>query len=212
MNKKNIFIYGAGGFGREVYCWLKDVEKIDHSINFSGFLVDMGDFSKYPIVTNNYVGPVADWEPRQNDYVIIAAGFIDAKLKMIKNLQDKNVNYFNLIHPTAILGLNVEIGQGNIICPNCVLTTDIKIKDFNLFNVGVTVGHDVRIGSYNTFSSHNDITGFVTVGNENYFGSRVSVAPKKSIGERNKISAGSVIFRNIKSDLMVMGNPSKSFK
>lgn len=212
MIMKNVFIYGAGGLGREVYCWLRDVQKNDSYIHFAGFLDDGCDLSDYPLVRDYYVGKGEDWMPGPDDYAVVAVGLIDLKLRIIERIRKKGGRFFNLIHPSAILGMDVLMGDGNIICPHCVLTSNIRIGNFNLFNVGSTIGHDVNIGSYNTLSPHNDITGFVTLGDKNFLGSKVSVIPGKKIGDRNKISAGSVIFRNVKDDRMVMGNPARSFK
>lgn len=209
---KNVFIYGAGGLGREVYCWLCDAQKVETDIHFGGFLDDGCDLSDYPMVSNFYVGKGEDWVPGPDDYAIVAVGLIDLKLRIVERIKRQGGHFFNLIHPSALLGMDVQLGEGNIICPGCVLTANIRAGDFNLFNLGSTIGHDVVIGSYNTFSPHNDITGFVSVGDQNFLGSRVSVVPGKKIGNRNKISAGSVIFRNVKDDRMVMGNPAKSFK
>jgi len=209
---KNLYIYGAGGFGREIFCWLKDVQKDNLEINFMGFFDDASDSSVFLDLKELYLGKGTDWEPGPNDYVIVAIGLMDAKVTVCDRLKNKGAKFFNLIHPTAILGSNVVMGEGNVICPNCVLTTNISIADFNHINVATTIGHDVVVGSYNTFSAHNDITGFVTVGDKNFFGSRVSVIPGKKIGSSNKISAGSVLFRNVKDHMMVLGNPAKSFK
>jgi len=209
---KNVYIYGAGGFGREIFCWLRDVQKQDLEINFVGFLDDASDPSIFSDLKDLYLGKGEDWKPGENDYVVVAVGLIDAKVTICNRLKNKGVRFFNLIHPSAIFGSDIVMGEGNVICPNCVFTTNISIGDFNHINVATTIGHDVVIGSYNTLSAHNDITGFVTVGDENFLGSRVSVAPGKKIGSRNKISAGSVLFRNVKDNMMVMGNPAKSFK
>ena len=209
---KNVYIYGAGGFGREVFCWLQEVQKQTGEINFVGFLDDASDASVFPGLKELYLGKGDDWKPGENDYVVVAVGMVDMKVAICDRLKNNGAQFFNLIHPSAIIGSDVVIGEGNIICPNCVLTTNISIGDYNHINVATTIGHDVVIGSYNTFSSHNDITGAVTVGDNNFFGSSVVVAPNKKVGSNNKISAGSIIFRNIKDNMLVMGNPAKSYK
>lgn len=209
---KRVFIYGAGGFGREVYSWLRDVQKVEGGLEFGGFIDDGCDLSDYPTFEQYYVGKGDDWHPQADDYVLVGVGVIKPKLAIVQRLKAKGARFLNLVHPTAVIGVDVEMGVGNIVCPHCVLTANIRIGDFNLFNVGSVLGHDVRIGSYNTLSPHNDITGFVQIGNANLLGTRVSVVPGKRIGDRNKIAAGSVVFRNVRDDRMVSGNPARSYE
>jgi len=209
---KNVYIYGAGGFGREIYSWLQDVQKCDSEINFIGFLDDASDTSVFSDLKDLFIGKGENWVPGENDYVVVAIGLIDTKVAVCNQLKNKGAQFLNLIHPSTILGPNIKMGEGNVICPNCVLTTDITIGNFNHFNVATTIGHDVVIGSHNTLSAHGDITGFVTLGDENFLGSRVSIIPGKKVGSRNKISAGSVIFRNVGNEMLVMGNPAKAHK
>jgi sugar O-acyltransferase (sialic acid O-acetyltransferase NeuD family) len=209
---KNIIIYGAGGFGREVYCWLRDYQSLLSDINFVGFLDDGYDLGNIPVLRELYLGKGLDWVIKDNEYFIVAIGQVQPKKCIVDYLRRSGANFFNFIHPSALIGERVNIGNGNIICPGCIFTTDISIGDHNLFNMYSTIGHDVIIGSNNIFSAHNDITGHVTIGNDNFFGSRVSVLPGKAVGDNNKVSAGSVLFRSIKNDLLVMGNPAKTYK
>jgi sugar O-acyltransferase (sialic acid O-acetyltransferase NeuD family) len=209
---KKIYIYGAGGFGYEVYNWLQDLKKIDSEIKFMGFLVDTQYYSTAQENLENFsVQTGENWSPSKGDHVVVAVADINGRVAICAQLKKKGVKFYNLVHPSVLLGSDIIMGEGNIVCPNCVLTTKISIGDFNHINVATTIGHNVSIGSYNVFSAQNDITGHVSVRDKNFFGSRVSIAPKKKVGSGNKISAGSVLFRDVKNDTLVMGNPAKMY-
>ena len=53
----------------------------------------------------------------------------------------------NQIHPTAVLGKNVELGENVLIAPNVVLYDGVKIGDRTVLHAGVVVMSDTSIGS-----------------------------------------------------------------
>lgn len=205
---KEILICGSGKFAREVYWWVKQSEN-QLSIKFKGFL----DFSDENLKKHNlqefYLGDDDNYNFSSNEYVIIPISEVHIRNKVFNSLKQRNVNFYNFIHPSVIMGGDISFGRANIICPNCILTTNINMGDCNIFNLVTTIGHDVTIGSFNTFSSHCDITGNVVIGDFNYSGSRVSFLPYCKIGNNNQISAGSVVYKGVKNNSLLLGNPAK---
>jgi UDP-N-acetylglucosamine acyltransferase len=57
----------------------------------------------------------------------------------------------NEIHPTAIVGDQVVMGQGNRIGPNCILDGKVCIGDDNVFDASIVTHHQVTIGSHCRF-------------------------------------------------------------
>ncbi len=55
------------------------------------------------------------------------------------------------IHPTAIIGENVTLGDGCKIGPHCIIEDDVEIGANTSFMANVYVGSYTRIGSHNTF-------------------------------------------------------------
>lgn len=53
----------------------------------------------------------------------------------------------NRIHPTAIIGENVKMGDGNYVGPHCILEGEVEIGDDNYFDAGVITHHIVKIGN-----------------------------------------------------------------
>lgn len=93
----------------------------------------------------------------------------------------------NHIHPTALIGKNVSLGDNNEIGPNAVIASGVKIGSNNKILHGVTLGHGTEIGDFNTFHMHavighepqdlkfkNEPT-FTRIGNKNTFREFVSV-------------------------------------
>ena len=203
---KNILICGTGELAREVYYWVKQSE--DSNIKLKGFLgIDSNSLIDFKL-DYLYLGNENSYNFENDDYVIIAIADTDIREMVYLKLKDQKANLINYIHPSVIVGSELDIGEANIICPNSVFTTNISVGNANIFNVNVTVGHDVSIGSYNTINSHCDITGNAKLQDNNFLGSRVSLLPKCKIGSNNKIAAGSVVYKGIKDNFIYMGNPA----
>lgn len=209
---KDIVIYGAGGFGREIACLIRLINEKEAQWNVIGFLDDNQELAG----TANEYGKVlggADW---LNSYdkpiaVAIAVGSPKAVESIANKINNPNVEYPNLYAPsvTFLDKENLKIGKGNIICTNCSISCNVVIGDFNMFNSYITVGHDAVIGNYNVVMPSCNISGGVTMGNANFLGVQSVVLQYIKIGNDTRIGANSVIMRKTKDGYLYIGNPAK---
>lgn len=212
MSGKQFVIVGAGGFGREVYVWLRDWIEFSTSPEehkLSGFLDDSpAALERFPDMPP-IISSIDDYE--HQDGVFLVCAIADPKNKKIisDKLLAKGAHFFSLVHPTAIVGTRVVIGDGVIICPNAILSTDLKIGDFVTINSASTIGHDASVGSYSTISGHCDVTGGVQLAEGVFMGSHAVVVPKVTVGAYAVIGASSVVIRKVASGSTVFGVPAK---
>ena len=205
---KELVVVGTGALARELYCWIRQSE-LHQNIKFKGFL-DRNNTDLRPFgLDKYYLGYEDSYVSGEHDKYIIAISDVNIRSKLYQKLKNKNYKFFNYLHESVVIGEDVQFGEANIGCPNLVLTTNIKIGNGNIFNINTSIGHDVVISSFNTFSSHCDVTGKVTINDNNFFGSRVSVLPESKIGSNNKVAAGSVVYKGIKSNCVYIGNPAR---
>ena len=211
-----LVIMGAGGFGREVYAWLMDVIKcgVNHALSdmtweIAGFIDDtscaLDAFPGLPPILSN----IEDYEPQSNTYVVCAIANPLVKKRLTERLLTKGVDFFTLIHPTAVIGSRVVIGKGTVICPFTVLSTDLEVGDFVTINSGCTIGHDTLIESFCTLSGHCDVTGDVKLREGVFLGSHAVILPKVIIGQYAVVGAGSVAIRKVAPGVTVFGVPAK---
>lgn len=106
-------------------------------------------------------------------------------------------------------GTHIHIGKGSYINFNCnfIDDGDIFIGEKVMFGAGVTiatVGHpikpDMRQYMY---------TDPVTIGDNCWIGAGVTICPGVNIGENTVIGAGSVVTKDIPSDVIAVGNPCR---
>ncbi|GAB4286863.1 MAG TPA: hypothetical protein DIU37_06105 [Opitutae bacterium] len=209
---KDLIIVGAGGFGREVYAWAKQCSEYGVEWSIKGFLDDRKDALDpydYPV---GIVGGIEGYKPAPNDVFVCALGLIAPKKSVCTSLLERGATFITLIHPTAVIGDHVQIGEGSVICPYVILTCDIHLGKFVTVNCHTSIGHDVEVGDWCTLSCHCDVTGFCKVGEGVYFGSHVSLIPNRKIGPYATLGAGSVVINTIKEQSSVFGVPAKRFK
>lgn len=208
---KDIAIYGAGGFGREVACLLRRINNIEPTWNLLGFFddgVDAGISNEYGTILGN-IETLNTWSAP------LAVVFAIGSPKVIEQLHEKVSNpligYPNIIAPDTLFldKDNVRIGMGNVICSRCLISCNVDIGNFNTLNGYITVGHDARIGDFNSIMPAVKISGGVTIGKSNFLGVNSVILQYKSIGDDSVIGASSVVMRNIRNGGTYIGNPAK---
>jgi len=211
INKKekySIIIVGAGGFGREIYLWAKETFPKDEYL-IKGFLDDnIKALNNYNIGIK-IIESIINYLPEENDRFLIAIGEIQKKKELVTILKSKNAVFQKLIHPTAKVAKNTRIGEGVIICPFCLVSDHVVLDNFTMMNIYSSCGHDVNVGKYCILSPYYTINGFGIVEDEVFLGTHSTVIPGKKVGHNSKVSANSVVMRNVPSNKMVFGVPGK---
>lgn len=207
---KDIAIYGAGGFGREVACLIKIINKKKLIWNFLGFFDDIkeiGDSNEYGKVIGG-MEEMNKWNKPLN--VVFAIGSPQKLLNLVSLVTNPLLEFPNIIAPGAIFldEENVRIGKGNIFCIGCIISCNVTIGDFNIMISMTTIGHDVVIGDGNVFMPSSKISGQVHVGNGNIFGLASTVLQKVQIGNNTTIGANSLIIRKTKDNMTYIGSPA----
>lgn len=205
----DLIIVGAGGLGREVYSWLSQEIKEKNDYKIKGFIDDNPHSLDGYDYSAKVIGTIFDYQPNPGEKLVLSILDPFVKKEIIKSLSEKGAKFYRLIHPSAILGFNVKIGKGCIISPNCILTNDIKIGNFVFINTNSTIGHDAVIGDFTSINGKVEITGKVKVGSGCLFGVGAKVIPGRKIGDDVVVGAGSVVIRNVGSNVSIFGNPAK---
>ena len=210
---KNIAIFGAGGFGREVEWLIEEINIAGGEWNFIGFFDD--DFSHVKHIDSRFfLGGVKEL----NDYpmelhIVFAIGNPLVKRKIIQQINNSNLKYPVLIHPNVAFGKrNVSIGEGSIICAGCIITIDINIGKHVILNLSCTVGHDSIIGDYSSFMPTVNISGEVVLGACVYVGTGAKIINQLEIGESTIVGAGAVVAKTLPAKCTAVGIPAKPIK
>lgn len=210
---KDIAIFGAGGFGREIACLINRINaQQPDTWNLIGFFDDdekiRGTWNEYGKVLGG-MDALNQWDKPLD--LVIAIGNPSVLELLVGKIQNHNISFPNLIDPNVEFmdKEHVEMGEGNVICMRCTISTNVKFGNFNLLNVAVGVGHDASFDSYNVVMPNVNISGGVIIGNLNLFGVKSTVLQYLKVGDRVKIGACSLLMRNAKSDNLYFGIPAE---
>ena len=211
---RDIAIYGAGGFGREVACLLKRINAQTPQWNLIGFLDD-GKPIGYQTEYGNVLGGMEALNAvRKPLSVVMAIGNPKTVKGLVGQINNEWVDVPNIFSPDTVFldSGNISFGQGNVICASCLFSCHVKVGDFNMFNGFITVGHDAQIGNYNSLMPATRISGEVCIGDCNFFGVASVVLQQIQIGNNTVIGANSTIIRKTKDGNTYMGNPASIVK
>lgn len=209
---KDIAIYGAGGFGREVFCLINKINAVEATWNVIGFFDD-GKEKGAPV---GHYGTVLGGISEVNAWpselaLVVAVGSTANMLKITAGVTNPKISFPNIIHPEVVFSDrdSMQMGQGNIVQRGSAFSCDVTIGDFNVFNGGTVLGHDVQMGSCNILMPAVRISGETRVGNGNFFGIASIVLQGLKVGNGVTLGAGSVLLTKPKDGKLYMGNPAK---
>tara|TARA_B110000027_G_C16030048_1_gene260391 strand:+ start:152 stop:796 length:645 start_codon:yes stop_codon:yes gene_type:complete len=212
---KKVYIIGAGGAAKEIYLLIKEINQINRTFDFKGF-VDISS-KCFLQIGNTQFDIIKEHEFLENsdNEVAVVFGLADTSvLKKItkRYIQNKNFEFPNLVHPSVKLDESVSMGIGNIISCQCVFTVDTTLNSFNYINRGAHIGHDCSIGSFNVVNPCAVISGGAKIKNENLIGTNATILQYLKIGTSNKIGAGAVVTKDVENDSCMIGVPAKKIK
>lgn len=214
---KDIAIYGAGGFGREVACLINIINKSgsEPQWNLIGFFDDDTKLKGKQVSHFGYCFGGAEelsaWKTPLS--IVISVGSSIAVMAIVEKIHSPNIDFPNLIHPDfeIIDHETFHIGKGNIIQGKCSVSCNVTIGDFNILNGSLVFGHDDTVGNYNIFMPAIRISGEVTIGDGNFFGVGSIILQQIKIGNNIRLGAGSVMMYRPKNGKLYIGNPAVVF-
>ena len=213
---KDIAIYGAGGFGKEVACLIKQINESSHTDwNLIGFFDDGKDKGSKVSHYGNVLGNIDDLNCYKSRIAIVLAMGNPQYMKHIReSITNENVYFPNLIAPD--FGISdketFSIGEGNIIGWRCSVSCDVNIDSYNIINSDIIFGHDSKVGKYNIIMPGVRISGEVSIGDCNLLGVGSIVLQQIRIGNNVRLGAGAVLMKKPKDGELYLGNPAKLFK
>lgn len=210
---RELAVYGAGGFGREVKFlvdYINNEKKQWHFIGYFDDGIEKGTFiGGFPVL-----GGASDlnaWETELS--LVYAIGNPIVKRRVINSVNNPLVTSPILVHPNVVWDReSVELGEGCIVCAGNILTVDIVVGKHVIFNLACTVGHDSEIGDYSSFMPGINISGETMIEEGVYVGTGATVINRVRIGEYSVIGAGAVVSRSIPAKCTAVGIPAKPIK
>jgi sugar O-acyltransferase (sialic acid O-acetyltransferase NeuD family) len=193
-----LVIYGAGGFGREVVTAARGCGR------------ELAFLSDTPAPPFAGIPSISLAELTPDDEVVIAV----ADARMRRKLAERCSRFGKVIAPTAVIGHEVEIGEGSILCDFTMVTASARIGRQFHGNIYSYVAHDCVIGDFVTFAPKVCCNGNVHIGDGAYIGTGAMIRQGSHhkplvIGEGAVIGMGAVVTKDVAPGTTVVGNPAR---
>ena len=123
-----------------------------------------------------------------------------------ENLGKKDINLVTLIHSSAIIGNNVQIGEGSIVFGGVHIGPDSEIGKMSFISSNSTIEHHNLIGKAFCCGPNFSSSGIVEIGDFVRTGINVGVEPFLKIGKDVVLASGVIVTKNIEDNEIVKFN------
>lgn len=209
-----IVIIGAGGFGREVLDIIRDQHLVgaaaDKGWDFLGFIDDgqppADRLDRLGVCHLGGMDTLTDL-PEGTTYAI-GVGNGAARRDLADRATTAGLTPATLVHSSATIGADVDLGPGTVVCAGVRITTNIRIGRHVHLNLNSTVGHEAILHDYVTVNPLAAVSGDVTIGEASTVGTTACINQGITIGAGSMIASGSAVNKDVPDSVLVAGVPA----
>jgi sugar O-acyltransferase (sialic acid O-acetyltransferase NeuD family) len=208
--KTAILIIGAGGHAKVLIDCLRRQSKA----HILGILDNKPELHGQELAGVKILGgddAIKDFSA-EDVQLVNAIGSVDIpslRKKIFAHYKSLGFTFFSVIHPNAIIALDVQLGEGVQIMAGAIIQPACKIGNNVIVNTGASLDHDVELADHIHIAPGVVISGYVRIGEASHIGVRAVILQSLTIGERCLVGAGAVVIGNIAAESRVVGVPAK---
>lgn len=208
----DVVIIGAGGMGREVRDWFLQWAAVQgEQWRFRGFVDDgTPDEARLARLDARHLGGIDDLSEHSDAMFYVGVGSPATRAKLAQAATGQGLRAGPpLLHPTAVVGSDVVLGDGTVVCPGVLMTTNLRIGEHVLLNIGCTVGHDTVIEDFATVNPGATISGDVRLGEGVLIGTNAAVNQGLQVGAGAVVGSGAAAVKNVEPGVTAVGVPAR---
>ena len=195
------YIYGASGHAKVIAA-----TAFSQGIEINGFIDDFShevgrEFLNRKVYRKDVLCP--------GDNVFFGFGNNAVREQVGDSLLANGISLPNLIHSSAIVSMDVRLGQGIYIGAGVVVDPDCSIGDFCILNNMSCLCHDTVIGTATHVCPMSVCAGNVSIGARVWVGLGSRIIEKITIADDVFIGAGSVVVSDVTVKCLIYGNPAR---
>ena len=211
---KDLIVFGASGFGREVAWVVERINKVKPTWNLVGFIDDDNNIQGFDINGYKVLGKTGDIRKYPDAYFVCAVGASKVREKIIRNMKSVNpsIKFGTIIDPSVEMSDFVTIGEGSIICAHTIITVNVEIGSHVIINLDCTIGHDAILKDFVTLYPSANVSGGTQIGHGAELGTGMQIIQGKTIGDCTIVGAGSVVVRDIPAKCTAVGSPARPIR
>ena len=213
-----VVVVGAGGHAAEVCAYVLAIADACGGPTLLGCLDDHRSTGTRDHVT--VLGPL-DSLPSLGAAATRTLGAITATgdnvlrrqfVDRIDRLGLPHLRWWTLVHPTALVGPAVVLGEGTCLAPGSIVTARVRIGRHSIVNVNASISHDATVGDFVNINPGVIVAGEVRIGDGCYIGAGATIIDHVSVGAGTTIGAGAVVIGDLPAGVTAVGVPARPIK
>ncbi len=207
--ERPVIVLGAGGHAKVVIDALKtaeteilgavDPDQATHGTNILGVDVLGADdvVLEYAFDAIGLINGVGSTEPSNR------------RIDLYRHFKDAGYAFANVIHPSAVIGGDVEMADGVQIMAGAVVQPGCRIGANTIINSRASVDHDCVIGDHVHIAPGAVLGGGITIGSGSHIGAGTSIIQNVRIGKNVMVAAAAAVVADVPDGARIAGVPAK---
>lgn len=208
-----MFIYCAGGFGKEVYDvasrFNRQAERWDELL----FIDDYQEAGAacYGTKVYPFSAVLERFDPAEIQ-IVIANGEPAHRQTLYERVTSSAIPLGQVVDLTSVVADTAQLAEGVIVTPLCSISSLARLDDNVSVNTMTIIGHDVHVGRHSVVSSMVNLGGGCVIGENSYIGMGAQIKEGVTIGKDVIIGMGSIVFNDIPDGVIALGNPARPMR
>ena len=174
--------------------------------------IDDGEPDSAPVdrLGAQLVGDSSDLPDYAGACYCIGIGSASGKRRFAQVADAAGLSAVALVHPTAVIDPDVEIGPGSAVGRLTVLATNVRVGSHTTVATQSSVAHDCRIGDFSFIAQGAILAGGVHVSDDAFRGVASACHQGSTIGQAAVVGMGAVVLDDVAGHTTVLGVPARS--
>jgi sugar O-acyltransferase (sialic acid O-acetyltransferase NeuD family) len=202
---KKLILVGYSGHGLAV----ADVA-LENGIDIHGY-IDIEEKRSNPF-NLQFLGSEKSLEDKyfkEPYYFILGMGDINLRKKLADFIYSRGGKFSNVVDSSASISKRVILRNGSFISKSATINAFSSIGANCIINTGSIVEHECLLGNNVHIAPGAVLAGNVKVGNDSFIGANAVIKQGITIGNNVVVGAGTVVIKDIKENMIIVGNPGK---
>jgi sugar O-acyltransferase (sialic acid O-acetyltransferase NeuD family) len=213
MKKTPVVLVGASEQGKVV----ADILEKQNTWEILGFLDDNkplgASVAGYHVIGKDpIIAELLQKHPDLHLFVSIGDNWIRYKVYERLKRMHGEIPFATAIHPSAVIGNRVTIGEGTCIMAGAIINPDTTIGVGCIINTAATIDHDNLMGEFSSIAPGAHTGGQVQVGSFTCLSIGVHVIHGVHIGGQVLVGAGAAVVSHIPNQEVWFGVPAKHIR
>lgn len=201
---RGLLILGASGHGRVVADIATRLDRYQHI----AFLDD--DPARTSTLGFQVLGSGAEMSRYLKDYdLFVAVGDNQVRQRLQVQAEALGATLATLVHPHAVLGLEVSLGPGTVVMAGAVINCGSTVGRGCIINTSASLDHDNLLEDFVHISPGAHLAGAVHVGQGTWIGIGATVINNRRLASGCRIGAGAVVVSDLTERGTYVGIPAR---